>query len=61
MGNKLPGRVIAELVGGLAAIAAAFAAYFSGATDRFWIGLFVGIGCILLGYAALTISQIQEK
>jgi hypothetical protein len=59
--NKLPTRVIVELIGGLLAIAGAFAAYFSGIPSGFWIGSLVGAGCILLGAAALTISQIQEK
>jgi hypothetical protein len=57
---KNNGRIIAELVGGLIAITSAFAAYFTGAAG-FWIGMFVGGGCILLGAAALTLSQIQEK
>ena len=57
---KFNGRVIAELVGGLIAITSAFAAYFSGAAG-FWIGVCVGGGCILLGAAALTLSQMQEK
>ena len=53
-------RIIAEFVGGLLAIAAAFAAYFTGGRG-FWIGVCVGAGCILLGAAALTLSQLQEK
>ncbi|HEY6227611.1 MAG TPA: hypothetical protein VI282_10865 [Verrucomicrobiae bacterium] len=57
---KLNGRVIAELVGGLIAITSAFVAYFSGSAG-FWIGLFVGGGCILLGAAALSLSTMQEK
>ena len=59
--NKLPTRVIVELVGGMVAIIGAFTLYFSGIPSGFWIGVFVGAGCILLGAAALTISQIQEK
>ena len=58
---KLPGRVVAELVGGLVAIIGAFTVYFLGVHDRFWIGLCIGGGGILLGYAALTLSQMQEK
>jgi hypothetical protein len=58
---KIPGRVLAELIGGLLAIIGAFAAYFSGLPDRFWVGVFVAVGCILLGVAAMSISQIQEK
>jgi hypothetical protein len=58
---KIPSRVVVELVGGLLAITGAFVAYFSGLPDGFWIGILVGAGCILLGAAALTISQIQEK
>ena len=57
---KFNGRVIVELVGGLVAIVSAFVAYFSG-SPGFWIGLFVGGGCILLGAAALSLSQMQEK
>lgn len=57
---KLSGRVIVELVGGLLAIAAAFTAYFFGSTG-FWIGVCLGVGCILLGSAALTVQQFDEK
>jgi hypothetical protein len=58
---NLSGRVIAELLGGLIAIACAFAVYFLGVSDRFWIGACIGIGCILLGAAAFTLSQQQER
>ena len=58
---NLSGRVIAELLGGLIAISCAFAAYFLGVSDRIWIGLCIGIGCILLGSAAFTLSQQQER
>jgi uncharacterized membrane protein HdeD (DUF308 family) len=57
---RFNGRVIVELVGGLVAIVAAFVAYFSN-FPGLWIGLCVGVGCILLGSAALTLSQMQEK
>ena len=58
---KLPGRVIAELIGGIVAISCAFAVYFAGLQDRMWMGLCIGAGCILLGAAALSLSQMQEK
>ena len=58
---KLSPRVVAELVGGLLALISAFAMYFLGVSDRLWIGLCIGAGCILMGAAALTLSQMQEK
>jgi hypothetical protein len=58
---KLSARIIAELVGGILAICCAFAVYFLGLQDRLWMGVCIGVGCILLGAAALTLSQIQEK
>jgi hypothetical protein len=58
---KLSHRVIAELSGGMVAIMAAFALYFAGTQDRLWMGICIGGGCILLGAAALTLSQLQEK
>jgi hypothetical protein len=57
---KLSPRVIAELSGGMVAIMAAFALYFAGTQDRLWMGICIGGGCILLGAAALTLSQQQE-
>jgi hypothetical protein len=50
-----------ELVGGAVAMVGAAVAAISSASDKTWIGVWVGVGCILLGWAAFTISQLEEK
>lgn len=50
-----------ELAGGGVAMVGAAVAAISSASDKTWIGVYVGVGCILLGWAAFTISQIEEK
>ena len=55
------GKVILELAGGAVAMAGATVVAFSSNTDKSMIGIFVGVGCILLGWAAFTISQIEEE
>ena len=54
-------KVILELVGGGAALIGATIVAVSSNADKSMIGLFVGAGCILLGWAAFTISQIEEE
>jgi hypothetical protein len=59
--KKLTGRIIMEMVGGAVAMVGAAIAAISSASDKTWIGVWVGVGCILLGWAAFTISQLEEK
>jgi hypothetical protein len=49
-----------ELIGGLAAITGATIAAVSSNSGKSMIGVYVGVGCILLGWAAFTISQIEQ-
>jgi hypothetical protein len=49
------------LLGGGIAMTGAIIAAISSRSEKGWIGIYVGIGCILLGWAAFTISQIEEK
>jgi hypothetical protein len=59
--KRLTGKVILEMFGGgVAMIGAAIAALCS-TSDRSWIGVYVGVGCILVGWAAFTFSQIEEE
>jgi hypothetical protein len=59
--KRLTGRIILELVGGAVAMIGAAIAAISSRSDKNWVGLWVGVGCILLGWAAFTISQMEEK
>lgn len=59
--KRLTGKVILELVGGGIAMLGATIAALSSTSDKSWIGVYVGVGCILLGWAAFTISQIEEE
>lgn len=59
--KRLTGRVILEIGGGAVAMIGAAIAAISSASDKTWVGVWVGVGCILLGWAAFTISQLEEK
>ena len=56
----LTGKVVLELIGGGVALIGATTVAVSSNSDKSIIGIFVGIGCVLLGWAAFTISQIEE-
>lgn len=59
--RRFTGKVILELIGGAAAFSGATIAAISSNSDKSMIGIYVGVGCILLGWAAFTISQIEES
>ena len=59
--KRLTGKVILEVTGGAVAMIGAAVAAISSTSDKTWIGVYVGVGCILLGWAAFTISQIEEE
>ena len=59
--KKLTTKVVVELTGGALALGGAALAAISSQYPRWWIGVYVGVGCILFGWAAFTISQIEEK
>ncbi len=59
--KRLTGKVIMEVFAGGLAMAGAAIAAISSSSDKLWIGVYIGVGCILLGWAAFTISQIEEK
>lgn len=50
-----------EMAAGAVAMVGAAVAALSSSSEKAWIGVWVGVGCILLGWAAFTISQIEEK
>jgi hypothetical protein len=56
----LTGKVVLELFGGGVAMAGATIAAISTNSEKSMIGIYVGVGCIFLGWAAFTISQIEE-
>lgn len=58
--QRLTGKVVLELIGGGIAMTGATIVAISSNSDKSLIGIFVGVGCILLGWAAFTISQIEE-
>jgi hypothetical protein len=57
----LSGKIILELVGGTAAFVGATVASISSNSDKSMTGIYVGVGCIFLGWAAFTISHIEES
>jgi hypothetical protein len=59
--RRLTGKVLLELLGGGVAMTGATIAAISSNSDKSIIGVYVGVGCILLGWAAFTISQIEEE
>lgn len=59
--KRLTGKIIMEIAGGGIAMVGAGIAALSSTSDKTWIGVYIGVGCILLGWAAFTISQIEEK
>jgi hypothetical protein len=59
--KRLTGKMIMELVGGGVAMTGATIAAISSNSEKSMIGVYVGVGCILLGWAAFTISQIEEN
>jgi hypothetical protein len=59
--KRLTGKVIMELLGGGVAMTGATIAAISSNSEKSMIGVYVGVGCILLGWAAFTISQIEEN
>jgi hypothetical protein len=59
--KRFNAKVVLELAGGGIAMTGATITAVSSNWERSWIGIFVGVGCILLGWAAFTISQIEEN
>jgi hypothetical protein len=58
--KRLPGKVLLELFGGLVAMTGATIAAVSSNSNKSMIGIYIGVACILLGWAAFTISQIEQ-
>lgn len=58
--RKLTGKVVLELIGGGVALVGATIVAVSSNSDKSIIGIFVGVACVFLGWAAFTISQIEE-
>jgi hypothetical protein len=59
--KRLTGKVLMELFGGGVAMTGATIAAISSNSEKSMVGVYVGVGCILLGWAAFTISQIEEN
>ena len=59
--KRLTGKMVMDIVGGAVAMIGAAIAAISSASDKTWLGVWVGVACILLGWAAFTFSQLEEK
>jgi hypothetical protein len=59
--KRLSGKIILELIGGALAMTGAGVAAISSSSDKLRIGVYIGIACIFLGWAAFTVSQLEEK
>lgn len=58
--KRLTGKILMELIGGLVAMSGATIAAISSNSSKSMVGVYIGVGCILLGWAAFTISQIEQ-
>jgi hypothetical protein len=59
--KRFTGKFLMEIGGGAVAMIGAVIAAISSASDKTWFGVYVGVGMIVVGWAAFSISQIEEK